>query len=162
MTIEIHGNDRDEGLARVLTVWLCRVVGLALFAIGLVYWVRLIGLVDGPLWRFDLMPISWRIACPILAVLCPVAGIGLWMLASWGVVMWVLVAFVEGVMHLGLPLLFGFEPIRVGIHVFGLACLATLRLVAFLEQRRRRQQQAAPRTEVTDGKRNVETKAQTR
>ena len=28
---------------------------------GVLYWVRLIGNYDGPLWRFDLMPVHWQV-----------------------------------------------------------------------------------------------------
>lgn len=138
MTIEIFTRDKDETLSRSLTVWLCRVVGLALFGMGLVYWTRLVGIYDGPLWRFDLMPVWWRIAAPTLAVLYPVAGIGLWMIASWGTVIWILIVVVETVMHLGFPQFFGQEPIIVGLHISALALLGVLRVVTAFERRRRR------------------------
>lgn len=138
MTIEIFEREKEGSLNRTLMVWLCRLVGLALFGMGLVYWARLIGVFDGPLWRFDLMPIWWRVAAPVLAVLYPVAGIGLWMTASWGSVIWVLIAAIEGVMRLGFPQLFGPEPAIVGFHVLGLALMAALRIMAALERRHAR------------------------
>ena len=136
MTIEPFKRDREKTLNRTLTVCLCRIAGMALFAMGLIYWVRLIGLFDGPLWRFDLMPVWWRFAAPTLAVLYPVAGIGLWLLASWGSVIWVLLTLVEMVMHLGFPHLFGGEMLAVSLNLAGLGLLAMLRIVAFLEARR--------------------------
>ena len=138
MTIEIFKQDPDETLSRTLTTWLCRIAGLALFAMGLLYWVRLIGIFEGPLWRFDLMPVWWRIAAPTLAVLYPVAGIGLWMLASWGMVIWVLVAVVEAVMRLGFPHLFGTDLLPFALNAGGLVLLAVLRTVGLLERRRRK------------------------
>ncbi|WP_182085731.1 DUF6163 family protein [Aureimonas sp. ME7] len=137
MTLEIFERDKDETLNRRLTIWLCRLVGLALFGMGLLYWSRLIGVFDGALWRFDLMPVWWRVAAPVLAVLYPVAGAGMWMTASWGSVIWILVAACEGVMRVGFPQLYGADPLTVGLHVFGLALFATLRTVAFVERRRR-------------------------
>ncbi|KQQ91541.1 DUF6163 family protein [Aureimonas sp. Leaf324] len=137
MTLEIFDRDRDETINRTLIVWLCRIAGLAMFGMGLVYWIRLIGVFDGPLWRFDLMPVWWRIACPSLAVLYPVAGTGLWLAASWGGVIWILVAACEGVMRLGFPHLFGTDPLLLGGHAFGLALLAALRIVGAVERHRR-------------------------
>nr|WP_062011048.1 DUF6163 family protein [Aureimonas sp. AU4] len=115
----------------------CRVASLALFTMGILYWTRLVGVFDGDLWRFDTMPVWWKIAAPVLAVLYPVAGVGLWMVASWGVVIWTLVFLIESIMHLGFSHLFGPEALVVGLHAFGLALLLMLRIVSFVEQRRR-------------------------
>lgn len=137
MTIEVFRPDKDETLNRTLTVWLCRVASLPLFALGLLCWVRLVGFYDGPLWRFDLMPPSWRVAASALAVLYPVAGAGLWMTASWGPVLWLAVAGVEGVMHVGFPSVFGDGRLVLAGHLLGLALLSALRIVARIEARRR-------------------------
>ncbi|WP_224007650.1 DUF6163 family protein [Aureimonas sp. SA4125] len=113
-----------------MLVWLLRLSAMVLFAIGIFYWVRLVGIYDGPLWRFDLMPIWWRVAATVLAVLAPVAGVGLWMVVSWGAVIWIIVALVEAVMHLGFPGLFGSPTPWMFFHLVGLSALAVLRLVA--------------------------------
>lgn len=159
LTIGFQATDREDGLNRRLTGWLCRLAGLALFALGLFYWIRLVGIFEGPLWRFDLMPLSWRLAAPTLAVLCPVAGIGLWMLASWGAVIWVLVAATEGVMHLGFPEIFGAEPVRIALHASGLGLLAALRLGALAERRRNRRLQSSGRAVRRESKRDEERKS---
>ena len=134
MTLESRELDRAERLNRLLTIWLLRLCGFALFAIGIAYWVRLVGIYDGPLWRFDLMPIWWRIAAPILAVLAPIAGVGLWMTVSWGAVIWVIVALVETVMHFGFPDLFGTSTPWLVFHFIGLSLLASLRLIGWWER----------------------------
>ena len=123
-------------LNRTLTIWLHRAFALAMFVVGVGYWMRLVGFEPGS--RFDLMPVWWRMAAPTLAVLYPVAGIGLWLIAGWGAVIWVLIALVEGVMHLGFPQLFGPQVLWLGFHVWGLAMLAALRGVAWRERHRRR------------------------
>src|SRR5690606_27666620 len=69
-------------------VWFQRVIAAYCLMFGVLYWIRLIGLYDGSLWRFDLMPIHWQVAVVTLAVFFPFAAIGLWMLASWGPVIW--------------------------------------------------------------------------
>ncbi len=65
-----------------------RLLALLALAGGVFYWVRLIGLRPGLLWRFDLMPWMWQTAAAALAVLLPVAATGLWMRAPWGAVLW--------------------------------------------------------------------------
>ncbi|ORE97458.1 DUF6163 family protein [Aurantimonas sp. 22II-16-19i] len=137
MTIELAGETPATSLNRRLTVWLCRLAGLLLFGVGVFYWARLIGIDPVHLGRFDLMPIWWRIAAPALAVLYPVAGIGLWMTAGWGGVIWVLIAIIEAVMHLGFPALFGENLLGLAAHAWGLGMLAALRVVAWREDSRR-------------------------
>ena len=73
------------------------------------------------------------------------------MLASWGIVMWVLVAFVEAIMHLGLPTTFGFDPLRVAAHAAGLAVLILLRTIDVLAERRRRQARRSQSRRVSHG-----------
>jgi hypothetical protein len=98
--------------------------------------VRLIGIYDGALWRFDLMPVHWQIAAVTLSVFYPFAASGLWMLASWGPVIWFICAATEIVMYAGFPDLFGARPAIVWSH----ACVALLyiafRIVIFLQKRR--------------------------
>lgn len=129
MTIEIPNSARHESPVHRLIVWLNRLAAIALFGLGVIYWVRLVGIVDGPLWRFDLMPVPWRIAAPMLAVLYPIAGVGLWMVVSWGAVVWVAAALVEGFMLFGLPTVFGGHPAVFAAHATGLGVLAVLHLV---------------------------------
>jgi hypothetical protein len=136
MTIEIDGTGPAKTLNGRLTLWLCRVAALALFGLGLFYWVRLVGIYGGSLWRFDLMPAQWKTAVAALAVLCPVAGVGLWMAVSWGVVVWVIVALVEA----GIACGFGAEGQANGAiaiaHGVGIVLFAGLRLNAWLGGRR--------------------------
>ena len=139
MTIELTPQEsQSETLNQTLTIWLYRVSALVLFAVGIGYWIRLVGVSDGPFDRFDLMPLWWKMAAPALAVLYPVAGIGLWLPASWGAVIWILIALVEAVMHLGFPQLFGSDLVWLGFHVWGLGMLGVLRLIGWREARRAR------------------------
>ena len=90
---------------------------------GVLYWIRLIGFYDGPLWRFDLMPVHWQVAAVVLAAFFPFAAIGLWMLASWGPVIWFICAATETVMYLGFPELFGQRSLIVASHACVIAAL---------------------------------------
>jgi hypothetical protein len=104
-------------LAEIAFIWFHRLIAAYCLVFGVLYWIRLVGYYPGQLWRFDLMPVHWQIASVVLAALFPFAAIGLWMLASWGPVIWVLCAVLEGVMYLGLPELFGDRSMIVFSHI---------------------------------------------
>ncbi|MEX6505241.1 DUF6163 family protein [Jiella sp. M17.18] len=135
MTIELSPREPGTGLIRRLTLWLYRLSAIVLFALGIACWIRLIGVERGPLARFDLMPVWWKLVMPPLAVVYPVAGMGLWMAAGWGAVLWVLIAIIEAVMHLGFPQLFGPDLVWLGFHAGGLIALAGLRIAAWRQTR---------------------------
>ncbi|HEV7252530.1 MAG TPA: DUF6163 family protein [Mesorhizobium sp.] len=126
---------RRPSVAEVVFGWVQRLMALACLLFGLLYWTRLVGAEPNADWRFDLMPSYWQAASVALSVLYPFAAIGLWMLASWGPVVWFICASVEAVMHLGFADLFGErEPVLVA-H----ACAALLYVgcrVAIFRQRR--------------------------
>lgn len=102
--------------------WFHRVVAVYCLMFGLLYWVRLVGVYSGDLWRFDLMPAPWQVTSVTLAALFPFAAIGLWMLASWGAVVWFICAAIETFMYWGRPDIFGWRPAIVGAHLVIAAC----------------------------------------
>ncbi|KQT52962.1 MULTISPECIES: DUF6163 family protein [unclassified Aureimonas] len=130
-------DERAERLNRLLTVVLCRVAGFLMFCLGTLYWIRIVGVHEGALWRFDLMPTAWKVAAASLAVLYPVAGVGLWMTVSWGAVIWALIVIGEALMHVGLPEIFGEADVLLTANVVGFLLLLVLRLVGWWEGRRR-------------------------
>ncbi len=93
-----------------------RVIAAYCLLFGLFYWIRLVGYYPGSAWRFDLMAVHWQVAAVTLAVLFPFAAIGLWMLASWGPVVWFICAASETVMYVGFPELYGHRPAVVVAH----------------------------------------------
>lgn len=84
-----------------------RVIAIFCLIAGVRYWSQLIGISELGAWRFDLLPVHWKIAASSLAVLWPVAGIGLWMVVSWGPVVWLVAAVTEILMHVAFPELYG-------------------------------------------------------
>jgi len=116
--------------------WFHRVIAVYCLLFGLLYWVRLIGYYDDPLWRFDLMPAYWQVASVSLAVLFPFAAIGLWGLASWGPVIWFVCAAAETVMYAGFPELFGSRLPIVFSHGLVLLLYVSLRVTLYMERRR--------------------------
>jgi hypothetical protein len=121
--------------AELIYEWLHRAVALACLGFGLMYWIRLIGLHEGTAWRFDLMPMHWQIASVVLAVLFPFAASGLWMLASWGPVIWFLCAAIETAMYLGMPQCFGQGHLIVAAHGAIALAYVVLRVIIHLGRR---------------------------
>ena len=121
--------------AEIAFMWFQRVIAGYCLLFGVLYWVRLVGIYPGELWRFDLMPIHWQVASVVLAVLFPFAAIGLWMLSSWGPVIWFICAATEATMYLGFPDLYGFKP-TIGIsHVGVIILYLAFRVVMWLQKR---------------------------
>lgn len=115
--------------------WLHRFAALYCLFFGLLYWIRLIGIHDGAEWRFDLMPAHWQVASVVLATLFPFAASGLWMMASWGAVIWFVCAAAETAMYVGVPELFGYRPAVAISH--GVVALLYLSLRLYLHFRPR-------------------------
>ncbi len=120
-------------------VWFQRVIAGYCLLFGVLYWIRLIGLYDGPLWRFDLMPVHWQVAAVILSVFFPFAAIGLWMLASWGPVIWAICAITETIMYAGFPELFGSRWLIIASHVLVAGLYTAFRVAIFVQKRRAEQ-----------------------
>jgi len=122
-------------VAEATFAWFLRIIAAYSLLFGVLYWVRLIGFYDEPLWRFDLMPVYWQVAVSMLAVFYPFAAIGLWMLASWGPVIWVICAVTEVVMYAGFPDLFGHRFAVIVSHVVVALIYTAFRVVIFLQKR---------------------------
>jgi hypothetical protein len=116
--------------------FLQRAAALACLVYGVGYWVRLLGFYEGPEWRFDLMPVYWQLAATPLAVMFPFAAVGLWMLASWGPVVWFACAGAEVVMYGFFPELYGRWPLIIILHAVVAGLYAGLRILIHLERRR--------------------------
>ena len=116
--------------------WFLRIVAVYSLIFGILYWIRLIGIYDGDNWRFDLMPVHWQVVSVTLAVLFPVAASGLWMVASWGPVIWFICASIEVAMYLGFPELFGSRIEVVASHLFVATLYCVFRAIFFWQRRK--------------------------
>ncbi|ASY68313.1 membrane protein [Sinorhizobium fredii USDA 205] len=103
-------------LTEMLFGWFLRLVSASCFWFALNYWAMLIGFSHGGAGRFDLLAPEWRAAATALAVLYPVAAIGLWLLVSWGPVIWVLAAAIEMVMYEFYPGMLEARPLLLVLH----------------------------------------------
>lgn len=120
----------------ILFVWFQRIMAVYCLMFGMFYWVRLIGLYPGSLWRFDLMPVHWQVVSAMLAGFFPFAAAGLWMLASWGPVIWFICAATETTMYVAFPDLFGTQLAVVGSHLFAAALYAAFRMAMHVQKLR--------------------------
>jgi hypothetical protein len=135
---ELQPRVYEPSTAEIGFYWFHRVIAAYCLLFGVLYWIRLIGVYDGSLWRFDLMPVPWRVASVVLAAFFPFAAAGLWMLSSWGPVIWVICAATETIMYLGFPDLFGRRWLIVASHGLVIALYATFRLVIYFQKRETR------------------------
>lgn len=116
--------------------WFHRIIAAYCLLFGVLYWIRLIGFYDGPLWRFDLMPVHWQVAAATLSVMFPFAAIGLWMISSWGPVIWFICAAAETIMYGGFPNFFGLHPTIVVSHLVVALLYTVFRMVLHFQKRR--------------------------
>ena len=77
MRLDTAQDDKPKGLVENLQVIFLRMVALFLLAFALVYWAMLTGTLPANPIRFDTMPEYWRIASLVMAVILPVAAVGL-------------------------------------------------------------------------------------
>ncbi|MCF6370540.1 DUF6163 family protein [Rhizobium halophilum] len=126
-----------QTLAQLLFVLFLRLVAIACLWLGLQYWGMLVGYSLEGRGRFDLLSLPWQVAAPSLAVLFPVASLGLWLAVSWGPVLWVLAVAVQFLMYALWSDIFGANSAVLAFHVL-VACLYSLfRLALWLEERRK-------------------------
>ncbi|WP_275790287.1 DUF6163 family protein [Pararhizobium gei] len=124
-------------LAEIAFSVLLRLVAVACFWFGLNYWALLVGFSFGGSGRFDLLSVPWRVAATALAVVYPVAALGLWLLVSWGPVLWVVAAAAEIAMFGAYPQVFGQKPLLIILHGAVATVFVIFRVVIAVQKARR-------------------------
>ncbi len=119
----ISAKQRQKGRVDFIFLACQRIVALLLIGLAIQYWMRLIGIFEGPQFRFDTMPEHWRFAASALAVLLPATALGLWGGSTWGTVLWLVVIALELAMHTWFADLFGRADLRVIFHIASLVML---------------------------------------
>ncbi|KAA3507168.1 hypothetical protein EXN24_06940 [Rhizobium rhizogenes] len=128
-------------LTEILFLVFMRLVAVSCFWFGLQYWAMLTGYSLGGHGRFDMLNLPWRVAGSALAVIFPVAALGLWLGASWGAVMWVLGAGTQIAMYKVWPYIFGANTLVPVMHGL-VATIYILFLVAFWLDQRQNEERA--------------------
>ncbi len=119
----MSAKQRQSGRVELIFLLFQRVIALLLIGFAIQYWMRLVGVFDGPQFRFDTMPEHWRFAAATLAVLLPSTALGLWGGSPWGTVLWLVVMTLEIAMHTWFADYFGRADLRVVFHVASLLLL---------------------------------------
>ncbi|AYD00480.1 DUF6163 family protein [Neorhizobium sp. NCHU2750] len=124
-------------LTELLFILFLRMIAITCFWFGMQYWAMLVGYsLDGRA-RFDLLTLPWRAAAATLAVLFPVASLGLWLTVSWGAVLWALAAIIQILMYVVWPAIFGTNHLVPFLHVLVAALYIVFRLSLWFESRRK-------------------------
>lgn len=126
-----------RSLTEILYVIFLRVVAIACFWFGLQYWAMLVGYSLKGMARFDLLTLPWKVAASSLAVLFPVASLGLWLTVSWGPVLWLLAAASQVSMYVVWPDIFGHNRLVPLLHGFTAVLYVVFRLSLWIEARRK-------------------------
>ncbi len=126
-------------LADLLFVLFLRLIAVSCLWFGLQYWAMLVGYSLGGHARFDLLDLPWRVAAAALAVVFPVAALGLWLTVSWGPVIWVCAAGGQMLMYGVWPEIFGRNLLILLLHAGVAVLYCVFRVALFLEQRRQRE-----------------------
>ncbi len=124
------------GLVDTLFVLFLRLVAVTCLWFALQYWAMVTGFSLEGRGRFDLLPSAWRAAATALAVLFPVAAVGLWLLVSWGPVVWLIAAATEIAMHEVFPSIFGANRLVVFMHLTVAVVFVLFRAAIFVLRRR--------------------------
>ncbi|WP_421851814.1 DUF6163 family protein [Oricola sp.] len=124
--------------AQTALVWLLRVMSVVTMVSGLNYWVQLTGIDNALMPRFDLLPLHWQVPGVILAILLPCAAMGMWMLTSWGIVLWCAAMLLEIAIYGIWSDSYVWRPYLVAGHVVKLLVLAAILAVVLMQRFRAR------------------------
>jgi Family of unknown function (DUF6163) len=132
MSEALGGPIREPGSRPSLRTIYVRGVALLLLLAGLARACLILGITpDGQ--SFATLTPAWRVGAATLMLVDLFAGVGLWVGAAWGPVMWAVGLAVEVSMYTLFPELFGTYPGRIAAH--GLLFIGFLALT-FFEWRR--------------------------
>lgn len=129
--------NRDESIRpgrfdvrRLLVVFL-RLLALYWLVAGLLRWSLVLDVEPGM--AFASRPVEEQVAIAFFAVGDLVAAVGLWLLASWGSVVWLFAALAESACHGLFSDDFGFRPVLLGFH--GTTVVVYAALTVLVERR---------------------------
>lgn len=113
--------------SRVMTLFL-RALAIGWFAAAVAVWAGLVGIAPGDAGDFAEAGTVERVRAAAFAVLYPVVAVGLWLLAAWGVVVFVAAVLLTVAAALALPAANGLAPLVVAANLACLLGWATLAL----------------------------------
>jgi hypothetical protein len=132
--LDQFGQRETRGLWTNRLIWFLRAMAAVSMIKGLYHWAVIIGIGDGPGSTFETSPIAWQAATMFFAVLDPVAGVGLWLAAAWGGVVWLTTTISMAAIELLFPQIFGGRIIMVIAELGAILAYVWLTLVAARER----------------------------
>jgi hypothetical protein len=132
--LDQFGQRETRGLWTNRLIWFLRAMAAVSMIKGLYHWAVIIGIGDGPGTTFETSPIAWQAATMFFAVLDPVAGVGLWLAAAWGGVVWLTTTISMAAIELLFPQIFGGRIIMVLAELAAIFTYVWLTLMAGRER----------------------------
>jgi hypothetical protein len=126
--------DRDRSKWSHWLVLFLRVMAIVSIAKGLYHWAVICG-INAPFPSgFDSYPTSYQVSTVFFAVIDLVAGVGLWLAAPWGAVLWLTAVTSRAAIEVLFPQIYGGSMLLVGAELIMLALYLCLALMAAREQ----------------------------
>ncbi len=107
-----------------------RLIALVLIGLTLLFWLRLVGFWPGEGMRFDLMATPLRIYTVLLAVIFPIASVGMWTTLPWGRVFWFMAALIQITAYFLFRGQIDVAPLELVFHMSAIALYLVLAIAA--------------------------------
>lgn len=127
----------EESKLEKLYNYFLRLLSLFCLLLAITYWLRILGVFSGDLWRFDLMPQQWQALTATMSVIYPVAACGLWMCSGWGAVLWFLAGLAESLAMTVYAADYTWFPLIAVIHSIFLVIFISFRVLFYINKRRK-------------------------
>jgi uncharacterized membrane protein (DUF2068 family) len=112
--------------ASTLRLVYVRLLSLGFLALGLFQWAELLGAIQTGAPDFFTLTVQAQAILLFFAVANLVAAVGLWLLATWGIVVWFAAAGTRIVRHTVFASTFGWTPISSSAECLGIIVFAAL------------------------------------
>ena len=132
----VHAGER-EGEVRRWSSWLVlflRAMAVLSLCKGLYHWTIICGIGAPFPSGFDSYPTPYQVATIFFAVIDPVAGVGLWLAAPWGAVVWLTSVISMAAVEVLFPQVYGGNIVLVVVEIVLLAMYLGLVVLAAREQ----------------------------
>jgi hypothetical protein len=131
MTPAANDGNKPAGFGiepRVALVVFVRILAVVFIVSGLRRWAIVLGPL-APDGDFLNLPMPLVVATIFFAVCDLVAAVGLWLLASWGTVVWLIAALTETVLHTVFQKMFPLDPKLIAFHLVSVVIYACLTII---------------------------------
>jgi hypothetical protein len=136
-TLEPVQAEKEEGQSRRWAYWLVvflRAMAAVSLAKGLYHWAVVCGINAPPPSGFESYSTPYQVATVFFAVIDLVAGVGLWLAAPWGAVVWLTSVISMAAVEILFPQIYGGHLWVVAVELLLLGMYLGLALMAAREQ----------------------------